>query len=55
MNKSTYGESLFEAYLVSQGIVFEREPKLPGVSQLIDLVIDHPTHDNLLRLHCGSR
>lgn len=48
MNKSTYGESLFEAYLVSQGIAFEREPKLPGVSQLIDFVIDHPTHGKVL-------
>ena len=48
MNKSTYGESLFEAYLVSQGIAFEREPRLPGVTQLIDFVIDHPTHGKIL-------
>lgn len=48
MNKSTYGESVFEAYLISQGIAFEREPKLPRVSQLIDFVIDHPTHGQIL-------
>ncbi len=48
MNKSTYGESLFEAYLLSQGIAFKREPKLPGISQLIDFVIDHPTHGKIL-------
>lgn len=48
MNKSTYGESLFEAYLVSQGIAFQREPALPGVSQLIDFVIDHPTYGRVL-------
>jgi hypothetical protein len=48
MNKSTYGENLFEAYLTSQGIAFEREPKLPRVSQLIDFVIDHPTHGEIL-------
>ncbi len=48
MNKSTYGEQLFEDYLVSQGIAFEREPKLPGVSQLIDFVVDHPTHGKIL-------
>lgn len=48
MNKPTYGESLFEAYLISHGIAFEREPKLPGVSQLIDFVIDHPTHGKIL-------
>ena len=39
---------MFEAYLVSQGIAFEREPKLPGVSQLIDFVIDHLTHGKVL-------
>jgi hypothetical protein len=48
MNKSTYGERLCEAYLKSQGIAFEREPKLPGVNQLIDFVIDHPTHGKIL-------
>lgn len=48
MNKSTYGERLFEAYLVSHGIAFEREPTLPGVSQLIDFVIAHPTHGRVL-------
>jgi hypothetical protein len=48
MNRSTFGELLFEEYLISQKIVFEREPKLPGVSQLIDLVVDHPTHGKIL-------
>jgi hypothetical protein len=47
-NKSTYGETLFEQYLISQNIVFEREPKLPGMSQLIDFVIDHPTSGKVL-------
>lgn len=47
-NKSTYGEDLLAAYLTAHGIEFEREPKLPGVSQLIDFVIDHPTHGKIL-------
>jgi hypothetical protein len=48
MNRSTYGEDLFEQYLLSQAIAFEREPKLPGMSQLIDFVVDHPTHGKIL-------
>jgi hypothetical protein len=48
MNKSTYGERLVEAYLKSQGIASEREPKLPGVNQLIDFVIEHPTQGKIL-------
>lgn len=48
MNKSTYGEQLLEEYMVSNGIPFEREPKLPGVSQLIDFVVDHPTEGKIL-------
>jgi hypothetical protein len=48
MNKSTYCEDLLAAYLTAQGGVFEREPKLPGTSQLIDFVIDHPTHGKIL-------
>jgi hypothetical protein len=48
MNQSTYGERLFESYIVAQHIAFEREPKLPGVSQLIDFVVDHPTHGKIL-------
>ena len=47
-NRSTYGETLFEQYLTSQNIAFEREPKLPGMSQLIDFVIDHPTSGKVL-------
>ncbi len=48
MNMSTYGESLFEQYLISQSVAFEREPKLPGVGQLIDFVVDHPTGGKIL-------
>jgi hypothetical protein len=48
VNKSTYGEQLLEEYLVSHGIPFEREPKLPRVSQLIDFVVDHPTGGKIL-------
>lgn len=48
MNRSTYGEDLFEKYLVSQGLAFEREPVLPGVSQRIDFVIDHPAAGKVL-------
>jgi hypothetical protein len=47
-NKSTYGETLFEKYLISQNIAFEREPKLPGIPQLIDFVVDHPTLGKVL-------
>jgi hypothetical protein len=47
-NRSTYGETLFEEYLISQNVSFEREPKLPGMSQLIDFVVDHPTHGKIL-------
>lgn len=47
-NKSTYGETLFEEYLISQNIAFEREPKLPGIPQLIDFVVDHPTLGKVL-------
>lgn len=47
-NKSTYGEEVLAAYLTANGIAFEREPKLPGVAQLIDFVINHPTHGKIL-------
>jgi len=47
-NKSTYGERLFEEYLISQNIAFEREPRLPGMSQLIDFVISHATSGKVL-------
>lgn len=47
-NKSTYGEALFEEYLISQNILYEREPKLPGMSQLIDFVVAHPTSGKVL-------
>jgi hypothetical protein len=47
-NKSTYGETLFEEYLLSQKIQFEREPVLPGISQLIDFVVEHPAHGKIL-------
>jgi hypothetical protein len=48
INKSTYGEDLFERYLRSQGINFEREPPLPGITQLIDFVVDHPKCGKIL-------
>ncbi|MHB8301545.1 MAG: hypothetical protein ACYDC6_01715 [Acidobacteriaceae bacterium] len=48
MNKSTYGETLFERYLTSEQISFEREPNLPGISQLIDFVVDNPTYGKIL-------
>jgi hypothetical protein len=47
-NKSTYGETLFEQYLISHNIVFERVPKLPGMSQRIDFVIYHPISGKIL-------
>ena len=47
-NKSTYGEDLLAAYLTAHGIAFVREPKLLGVAQLIDFVIEHPTHGKIL-------
>lgn len=48
MNKSTYGEELFRAYLTAQQIAFEYEPNLPGVSQRIDFVVDHRTCGKVL-------
>lgn len=48
MNKSTYGETLFAEYLTAQGAKFDREPPLPGISQLIDFVVDHSTHGKIL-------
>lgn len=48
MNKSTYGEDLFERYLLEQGLSFEREPVLPGISQRIDFVLEHPTAGKVL-------
>lgn len=48
MNKSTFGEDLFEKYLTEQGIKFDREPKLPGVAQLIDFVVEHPACGKVL-------
>jgi hypothetical protein len=48
MNKTTYGESLFERYLRSQGMSFEREPPLPGITQRIDFVISHPDCGKIL-------
>lgn len=48
MNKTTYGESLFERYLQSQGIIFEREPALPEITQRIDFIVDHPSCGKIL-------
>ena len=47
-NKSTYGETLFEEYHISQDIAFERVPKLSEMSRPIDFVIDHPTSGKIL-------
>jgi hypothetical protein len=44
----TYGELLFERYLESQGITFEREPALPGIAQRVDFVVDHPKCGKIL-------
>jgi hypothetical protein len=48
MSVQTFGEQLFELYLQSQGIHFEREPELPGIRQRIDFVVEHPTGGKLL-------
>jgi hypothetical protein len=42
MSNPTFGEELFERYLQSQAIKFEREPELPGISQRVDFVVEHP-------------
>ena len=39
---------MFERYLESQGIAFEREPALPGIAQRIDFVVDHPECGKIL-------
>ena len=48
MSDPTYGEELFELYLQSQGIVYEREPELQGISQRVDFVVDHPEWGKIL-------
>jgi hypothetical protein len=48
MSIPTYGEQLFERYLQSQGIVYEREPELHGISQRIDFVVEHPICGKIL-------
>jgi hypothetical protein len=48
MSVPTFGEQLFELYLQSQDIKFEREPELPGISQRVDFVVDHPACGKLL-------
>jgi hypothetical protein len=60
MSPLTYGEELFESYLRGQNIAFEREPELPGISQRIDYVVDHPAAGKLLlevkdNWRCGER
>jgi len=47
-NAKTYGEKLFEEYLVAEGVSFECEPPISGVSQLFDFVVDHPTAGKVL-------
>jgi hypothetical protein len=48
MSVPTYGEELFELYLQSQGIAYEREPELQGISQRVDFVVDHPDCGKIL-------
>jgi len=48
MTVKTYGELLFEKYLNSHGIQFEYEPPLSSTSNLIDYVVKHPTHGQIL-------
>jgi hypothetical protein len=44
----TGGELLFEKYLNAQGTKFEYEPHLSGTTKLIDYVVEHPTHGQIL-------
>jgi hypothetical protein len=46
-NKKTYGELLFEGYLDAHEIAYTREPQLSFTSNLIDYVLDHPTHGQI--------
>jgi hypothetical protein len=48
MSAPTYGEQLFESYLRAHNVEFEREPELPGISQRVDYVVDHPTAGKVL-------
>ncbi len=48
MTVRTYGELLFEKYLNANGIKFEYEPPMPNTSRLIDYVVEHPTHGQIL-------
>ena len=48
MNEKTYGELLFEKYLNLQDIKFVYEPPLPNTSRLVDYVVEHPTHGQIL-------
>jgi hypothetical protein len=47
-NAKTYGEELFEEYLIAEGVSYECEPPIAGVNQLFDFVIDHPTAGKVL-------
>lgn len=48
MSIRTFGEELFERYLQSQGIKYEREPELPGIPQLVDFVVEHQACGKIL-------
>ena len=48
MSHLTYGELLFERYLLSQGISFQHEPELPGIRQRIDYFVEHPEAGKVL-------
>jgi len=47
MNQRTPGELAFEEYLNAQGMAFEHEPPLSFTNNLIDYVVDHPTHGRI--------
>jgi hypothetical protein len=47
MNLKTPGELAFEEYLNAQGIAFEHEPPLSFTDNLVDYVVDHPTHGKI--------
>ena len=48
MTVKTGGELLFEKYLNAQGVKFKYEPPLSGTRKLIDYVVEHPTHGQIL-------
>ncbi len=47
VNEKTPGELAFEEYLNGQGVTFEYEPPLSFTKNLVDYVVDHPTHGRI--------